>query len=436
LTAQRERAATAARRALALACSVVAAGCAGLFQEAMPDTAAAFHRVATGELRVGAAEADITPDDEQYLAGFDLARRSEGVHSALKARAFVVSVGEESVAIVGVDNLGLQRHDADWIKASIAGIPNGCVFLCSSHTHAAPDLVGLWGFYLLTTGRDHAYLMKVRDGVCAAVAAAQAGARPARLVRGEAALAADGPVRNSNRPGVFDRRVTVLHAVDVESGAPLGTLLHLACHPEVMRRGNTLVSADFVGALCDGWRASGRGQAVFVNGALGAMVSPRPDGEEGVTGMGASLVELAHGALERAKPVEVRDLEVRRRDVYLPMQTFGLSLARLTMVVPRPLHRGCARTTVGYLRLGEFEACTVPGEGEPGWAQRIAAASHRPDLLVFGLTDDEVGYLLSDRDAHDPEFAYERSMSPGPLAGEIVLGALVGSPVTANPARP
>ena len=62
---------------------------------------------------------------------------------------------------------------------------------------------------------------------------------------------------------------------------------------------------------------------------------------------------------------------------------------------------------------------------EPGMAERIRRQAMRPNLLVFGLVDDELGYLMSLKDAVDPEFAYERSMSPCVDAGERVLQALL-----------
>ena len=58
-------------------------------------------------------------------------------------------------------------------------------------------------------------------------------------------------------------------------------------------------------------------------------------------------------------------------------------------------------------------------------SRRVVARSGRSRLLMFGLVDDELGYLLSEREARDPEFEYERSMSPGPTAGEMLMDALV-----------
>ena len=271
----------------------------------------------------------------------------------------------------------------------------------------------------------------MRRATAAAVAEARAVAAPARLRLGQSLLPPEGLVKNANRAGVFDRRLHVLHATAVADGRALGTLLHMACHPEVMPRRNTAISADFVGVLCDRWRERGHGQAVFVNGALGAMISPavKERDERGVAAFGEQALAVAEAALAAAAPLPVDTLEVRRADVYLPMASMGFRLGRLTTVLQRELYDGAARSTVGYLRLGAFEAVAVPGEVEPALAEQIRRELGKPGLLLFGLCDDEVGYLLRAQEARDPEFAYERSMSPCRDAGEVVRRALTGRPL-------
>lgn len=410
---------------------VIAAGCAGVFQRPLPPAPASYavRAVADGPLAIGSAERDITPAVGGYLAGFDLARTSTAVASRLKVRALVVECGGRPFAIVGVDNLGLLREDVDWIKRGVAGFRNGDVFVCASHTHAAPDLIGLWGFYLLTSGRDRGYLAAVREAVAAAVAEARERAVPAELVAGVAALPPAGLVRNSNRAGVFDRRLRVLHGRALADGRPVGSLLHLACHPEVLPRNNTEISADFAGALCDEWRARGHGQAVFVNGALGAMISPgiAPRTMAGVRAFGQQACDVAERALARGATLPVDAIEVRRADLFVPMRAMAFRLGRLTGVLPRELHGGAARTTVGFLRIGAFRAALVPGEMEPALAEQVRAETGMPDLVIFGLCDDEIGYLLREQEARDPEYAYERSMSACLMAGELVRAALTGS---------
>ncbi|MDO8349307.1 MAG: hypothetical protein Q7T30_03650, partial [Planctomycetota bacterium] len=183
------------------------AGCAGVFQRARPERPQEHAVTARGELRVGSAERDVTPAVGCYLAGFDLARASTAVASPLKVRALALELGGRRFAIVGIDNLGVMREDADWIKAGLVGFANGDVFLCSSHTHAGPDLIGLWGWYFVTSGRDRSYVARLRVACAEAVAEALAKAAPARLVRGQALLPPDGLVKNANRAGVFDRRI-------------------------------------------------------------------------------------------------------------------------------------------------------------------------------------------------------------------------------------
>ncbi|MHC4815089.1 MAG: neutral/alkaline non-lysosomal ceramidase N-terminal domain-containing protein [Planctomycetota bacterium] len=413
---------------VALTALTALTSCAGLFQRPRPETAASYEVHARGQLLVGSGEADITPTGVQYMGGYNIGRKSTGVHSPLKVRALVLLMAEQRFAIVGIDNLGLQREDADWVKRGVTGFPNGNVLLCSSHTHAGPDLIGMWGYWFLISGRDPEYLRVVRDGVAQAVADALAAARPAKLVHGVARLP-DGIVRNSNRRGLYNRRFTVLQARDQESDKPLGTLLHLACHPEMFKRRNTLISSDMVGGLCDAWKDAGLGQAVFVNGELGAMITPdfKPKGAAGIPLVGQKLMELGRTALAAGRQLTVDDILLRRRDVYLPLESLGLIFARLTMVIPREIYDGCLRTTVGYLRIGSFEAACIPGELEPALAARIRAAVNRPDLVMFGLVDDEVGYLMREEDARDPLYLYERTVSPGVWAGEQVSTALVGA---------
>ncbi len=423
--------ARAALLSTAVLLTALLGGCAGIFQRSMPAVPASFvadSPVAAAQLRVGSAERDITPAVGGYMAGFSIARTSTAISTPLKLRALVVDAPARRIAIVGIDNLGVMRQDADWLKSGVAGFANGDVFLCASHTHAGPDLIGLWGYYGFTTGRDPAYLALLHDALREAVAEALANAVPAHFEFGQTRLPPAGLVKNSNRDGLFDRRLSVLVAKANDDGRPVGTVLHMACHPEVLSRRHTLISSDFVGEMCEQWRQRGHGQAVFVNGALGAMVSPHwgerdPDG---VATFGVKACDFAEQALAAAAPLPVDAIEVRRRDVYLPLDTMLFRLGRLFTVLPRELYSGNARSTVGYLRLGALEAIAVPGEMEPAMAAQLRRELGRPDVLVFGLCDDEVGYLLRARDAHDPEFAYERSMSPCTDAGERVRRAISG----------
>lgn len=405
------------------------AGCAGVFQRRAPDRVMSFSSRATAKtMRVGSAERDITPQVGDYMGGFSIARTSTAIGSPLKVRALVIETDARRYAILGVDSLGLMREDVDYIKSGLGGFANGDVFVCSSHTHAGPDPIGIWGYYFLTSGRSGAYIGRIRAAAREAVLEARRNADLAKWQYGKALLPAEGMVKNANRRGVIDRRIRVLHATARDDGRPLGTLLHFACHPEVLPRRNTLVSADIVGALCDEWQRRGHGQAVFVNGALGAMISPdfRPRDMEGVRAFGKKACDLCEHALQQSRPLPVDAIEVRRSDVYLPMTSAAFRIGRTTTSLQREVFSGAARSVVGWFRLGPFEAVAIPGEMEPALAEQMRGQLGKPDLVVFGLCDDEVGYLMREQDAVDPLFAYERSMSPCRTAGERVRRAVTG----------
>ena len=286
--------------------------------------------------------------------------------------------------------------------------------------------------YYLNSGRDAAVLTQMRRAVAEAVLDAERQAVPARLRIGRARLPREGFVRNTNVGGVMDQRVVVLDAVEPESGKAIGSLVHLACHPEVFRRGNSRISSDFVGPLCAGWRAAGRGACVFVNGALGAMITPRPSGDEGLPVMVEKLLETATAASDVAVDLEAREIEIRRADLFMPLTSPGFLAGKLTMAIERASYEGYLKTGVAYLRFGDLEIAGVPGEMEPALAERIRRDCGKPDLVLFGLCDDEVGYLMRVQDARDSNYEYERLMSPDVWSGERVREALIGRPPQAT----
>ena len=77
--------------------------------------------------------------------------------------------------------------------------------------------------------------------------------------------------------------------------------------------------------------------------------------------------------------------------------------------------------------MGPFAAASVVRQlTRQELAEQLRGQLGRPDLAIFGLCDDEVGYLMREQEAVDPLYAYERSMSPCRSAGERVRRALSG----------
>lgn len=200
-------------------------------------------------LLAGAAVADITPDDSQFLYGYPhVPRYSTGVHDPLLASALYVSDGATAAVFVATDVIFVPKALAGRARqriASLMGVPASHVAITATHTHSGPITVK----YLsneadaVVPAPDPRFLQQLEDGIVAAVEAACAAARPARI----GLAVADGSALGGNRrdpAGASNPRVPVL-VVRAVDGSPIAAMLVCSMHPTVLHENSTLVSGDF-----------------------------------------------------------------------------------------------------------------------------------------------------------------------------------------------
>jgi len=81
------------------------------------------------------------------------------------------------------------------------------------------------------------------------------------------------------------------------------------------------------------------------------------------------------------------------------------------------------RAPLHYLRLGDLELLSAPGEVAPELGARIRARLSARHRMVLGLCGEEIGYILEPAMYDDPEYAYEAGMSLGrPTADALLAG--------------
>ena len=110
------------------------------FPSALLVTLAAALPAVAGELRAGAATSNITPPLGSPIVGSWNSPPAATVHDELHARCLVLESGEDRLALVVVDNVGVPREVFDRAKRYIAdeaGIPPRAVLAASTHTHTA-----------------------------------------------------------------------------------------------------------------------------------------------------------------------------------------------------------------------------------------------------------------------------------------------------------
>ncbi|MEE8347357.1 MAG: neutral/alkaline non-lysosomal ceramidase N-terminal domain-containing protein, partial [Dehalococcoidia bacterium] len=413
----------------------------------------------------GAAALPITPLPEHlqgrlYLGGYDgyQGRPAQGVHDDLFARALVLSDGDTTVVLLVLDLVGMTNRHIARIRHVVArrlAVPDGAVLVACTHSHASPDLQGLWG------GVSPEYAAHLRRQAVRAAVQAAADRREASLHVASARVKG----RTVNRRGWphTDDIMTVLLARDSGKSA-IATLVNFAAHPTVTQEENVHISRDFPGALVDSLEAHAGGVAIFVNGDQGDANPTASGGFAEMESYGQALAQLAARALKKTSELEPpMTVASRRLDVPLanprlrlppglilrgmaygvalaglrglagvgtlrwlagryPRQERAFVFAGLGLMAEHPVFvRGGApflRTRISRLRIGSgFDALAAPGEVLTRLGLPLRERLTAPATMFLGLTNDTLGYFIpEDEWMSGRNESYEETVSLGPQA--------------------
>jgi hypothetical protein len=401
---------------------------------------------ARAELLVGAATRIITPDPLLPVSGgMGQPKPTREKRGELTARALVFRKGDVSVAVVAIDALGFPSVLGDRVRARVPRIPPDHILIAATHTHSAPDC------YAFPDGKgghtgDLAYMNFVCEKAAEAVNAAFDGLRPAvlKVATGEA----KGKIAyNYYAPDLYDRRMSVLQAVSPD-GKPIATLVNYAIHPEVLGNDLGILSPDLVGPLCDKIEAQTGGTAIFVNGAQGGMITAdnrlldRPrDPLHGYWQDARTWEEclrighlMADEALRIVKdaPLE-RDPSLFCTAVNVRFPVDSLLMWAVIQLSPLKYPHNDDRSLnarLNLVNLGTAQILTIPGEALPNIGFYLKRKMRGRHNLLFGLTNEAFGYILTKVDFQSfPRYDYVSRTSLGEMTGEILIEqalALVG----------
>ena len=383
---------------------------------------------ASAAFRAGIGVRNVTPDPLLPVSGgvgpSHQVTRKEG---ELTVRALVMEQDGTRVAIVSADFLGFPAVLGNQVRALVKDVPSQNIVIGATHTHSAPDCYGFpdgkGG-----TGRDAKYL----DSVCAAMAAviheAVSNLQPARvkIATGEA----QGKIAyNHYAEQLYDPRCHVIQALDA-GGRPIATLVNYAIHPEVIGSQRGICSPDLIGPLYDRISAKGGGTGIFMNSAQGGMVTADnrlPEGGEARTWdecerigglLGDEALRIIKDAPEQASP----KLFCAARPLSLPVDS---PLMR-TLIKELPGVAGTAAesvtTQLNLIDLGNAQILTIPGEALPNIGYYLKRKMRGEHNLLFGLTNDAFGYILTKEDYDSfKRYAYVTRTSLGERTGEILV---------------
>jgi hypothetical protein len=393
---------------------------------------------ARADFLVGAALRNITPDPLLPVSGgLGIPKPAKEKRGELTARAVVFRKGDVSVAVVALDSLGFPSVLGDRVRAKVPRIPADHILIASTHTHSAPDCYGFPDGRGGHTG-DLKYMDLVCDRAAEAINTAIDQLQPAsiRIATGEA----KGKIAyNYYAPDLYDRRMSVIQAVSPQ-GKTIVTLVNYAIHPEVLGNSVGILSPDLVGPLCDKIEAQTGAMAIFLNGAQGGMITadnrdlhqPRDplraywnDSRtwEECLRIGRLMADEALRIVKDSKQQHDPTLFCSSISVRFPVD----SLLMWAVVVASPLnypHNSdqSINARINLINLGNAQILTIPGEALPNIGFYLKRKMHGTHNLLFGLTNDAFGYILTKVDFQSfPRYEYVSRTSLGEMTGEILI---------------
>ncbi|MCS7066679.1 MAG: neutral/alkaline non-lysosomal ceramidase N-terminal domain-containing protein [Fimbriimonadales bacterium] len=404
-------------------------------------------------LYAGASKVDITPDIQKIrlqLGGYGarLNMPPVGVHDPIYARALALRWGEQQAVIVALDHL-LAPGSLTRAVLKATGLQPPQLFLAASHTHCAPDAMGMnerMRFPIPGVATfEPEFLRFTTERVSEAIRQARARLQPARLALHAEPIA--GLNRNRRGQGITDPTMTVVR-VSTPTNKPIALLVIYAAHPTIYSHTMMEVSAEFPGVLQSGLEAVlGDGVvALYLNGAQGDVSPVADEGKtdhERVQRYGNRLKAHALRLLQAVKPTRPR-LSTHQQMVPLPSPRphpeFQQSAGR-EYKVPESLLSELVRqivpsqAPVSLLVLGNLLLVGFPGEPITALgleARRIGQAHGFRYIAPVALVNDWIGYILT-REEYE-RGGYEATVSfNGPELGDAILAGVQQGIASINP---
>ena len=386
------------------------------------------------EFRTGFSKVKITPPIEVGgMVGVE--RVIEDVY----ARSTVISSGGQTIAIVLLDLMAIDRSQAEPIRRDVCralGIPPEALMIACTHNHSCAHLTS-W-MLLRPDPRKTQYLEFLRQQVVEGVRQAREAQQPATwswargrvtdLARNRRLKTPDGKVRTLRRgdpaswplmddpavtAGPVDEELLLLVARD-GAGVVRGLLANFGCHNTLAMMANGICPDVFGVAMAELEQPAAGVTAMITNGAEGNVdatktiphLGPRDFGE--AQRGGKSLAGQIAGLIAGAQPLRGGRLSAAWAEASFPVNDVFREIAagRREFVYPglfhsegpMPAFAAAAQTgrmpgVVQRLSLGEATLIGLPGEIFSETQLRIKAMRPGLPTFVLGVTNEYLGYI-------------------------------------------
>ncbi len=403
-----------------------------------------------GELKVGTAVVEITPRVPYRMSGYFNERLSQGIKDALQAKAIVLKQGDQTIALVFCDLVGISLDVATRAReqaSAATGIPADHIAVMATHSHTGPLYFDALRDFLHERAVTHAgedkfetidYPAELVKNIAAAITEANSAAQPAQMESGTANedrvsfnrrfYMRDGSVRFNpgelnpdiiRAAGPIDPQIGLVFFKRSDAAEPFAAIASFALHCDTV--GGMLYSADFPKVIEDRLKESFGSSFTLLFGAgtcgninhIDVTTKDRRKTDE----IGSILAEAIHKAVETKQTTSsaAPALAVRSATVDAPLQSYSESemveaRKNMELVGTRELpflDQVRAYKILDLQRIGktsplEVQAfrldkdtaiVTLPGEVFVEFGLMIKASSPFMNTLVMELTNNDIAYI-------------------------------------------
>ncbi len=406
---------------------------------------------------VGYGSNILTPDDitekRYFLGGFLKFPAQEATEALddLTVRAVCLddNSGRGAAAFAWIDCVGFMNADVKAVREKLSDITGDgkliSIDIGATHIHSGIDTQGLWG-NIPKSGRDEKYIESVIEKTADAI-------RTAYNQRTEGELYYSAEPRpeffwDGRAPYVSDGKFHLLRFVPNDSAKREIYIANFGAHGVNLDWEDTRMSADFPYYIEQKINAEQNADFIFIQGAIGGGINCHMSAENGVNqdqdGYGKMkefssiiadiYIDLAKNG-EKVEPV----LNVVHKQIDVEVNGFLFKLVERSGMCNVKAFKEDGKamfaTEIGYIEIGKnIKIVQVPGEILPeiayGGILSAEESSNKTEypypalntyfseddtLLVFGLCNDALGYIVPDNDyvADNSEGHYEETISTG-----------------------
>jgi len=398
-----------------------------------------------------------------YIAGYQNGAEITGILDIPRVNAVWMDTDGQGILLLSVDCVALASDTVSRIREELADFcaRTGCVFVSvtATHTHAGIDTLGLWGPPGVD-GKNDTYMENLILASVQAAESAYENRTAGKLYY--SAIRTSMLEHDSREPYVFDPNIYQLRFAPADTAKSGIRLLTFGAHAESLRGDNTLLSRDFPGVMCDRLKEKTGDDAVFFPGAVGGLIMTREfcigefNAQENLERTGERMMRTVLDADPSAETEVEPVLSYARLEFDVPLDNpLFMAYGALGIFGNKLLDGESAtgyvvRSEVAAVALGDVTVLQIPceifpelvtgeglGAGDPEPLFSIAAALGREKVIVTGLTNDELGYVVPPSDfllnekmpyiervQGLSEDHYEETNSVGPMAAPLLAEAV------------